>query len=87
MKFFRYYDHTLFYLSVIKNEKFFIKIFHFGRKIIKNIRNPFLKNEKYVLRNIKTLENIFLKQILTYIVYLQKKLFQILKEKILQKMF
>lgn len=55
-----YYDHTLFYLSVIKNEKFFHKNFSFWKKNYKkNIRNPFLKNEKYVLRNKNFRKHIF----------------------------
>ena len=55
-----YYDHTLFYLSVIKNEKFFHKNFSFWKKNYKrNIRNPFLKNEKYILRNKNFRKHIF----------------------------
>ena len=47
-----YYDHTLFYLSVIRKEKFFNKNLSLWKKYYKkNIRNPYLNNEKYILRN------------------------------------
>lgn len=47
-----YYDHTLFYLNVIQKESFFNKNFLFWKKKYKkNIRNPYLNNEKYILKN------------------------------------
>ena len=77
----------MFYLSVIKNEKFFHKNFSFWKKNYKkNIRNPFLKNEKYVLRNKNFRKHIFETNPDLYSLS-TKKLFQILKKKILQKMF
>lgn len=47
-----YYDHTLYYLNSISKKNFFFKNFNFWKKNYKkNIRNPFLKNENYILKD------------------------------------
>ena len=55
-----YYDHTLFYLNVIKKEKFFNKNYLYWKKNYKkNIRNPYLNNEKFILQNKNFRKHIF----------------------------
>ena len=59
-----YYDHTLFYLNVIKKEKFFNKkYFYWKKNYKKNIRNPYLNNEKFFLQNKNFRKHIFEKNL------------------------
>ena len=55
-----YYDHTLFYLSEIKKEKFFNRsLLSWKKNYKKNIRNPFLNDEGYILKNKNFRKHIF----------------------------
>ena len=69
-----YYDHTLFYLNQIKNEKFFYKNFLYWKKNYKkNIRNPYLRDEKFILKNKNFRKHLF---------ETNKELFSLSKKKI-----